>query len=126
MTEGKSETALTGNLVMALFNHDTSRDQEPQIHTHVVVANVTKHGDDWRTLSSDKVGKTGFIENIYANQIAFGKLYRAALKPDVNALGYETEAVGKHGMWELKDVPRCKGSQSKSLRLAISADFGSH
>ncbi|WP_214277761.1 relaxase domain-containing protein, partial [Escherichia coli] len=27
-----------GNLVMALFNHDTSRDQDPQLHTHVVVA----------------------------------------------------------------------------------------
>ena len=38
MTEGRSETQLTGNLVMALFNHDTSRDQEPQLHTHAVVA----------------------------------------------------------------------------------------
>ncbi len=26
MTDGQSETVLTGNLVMALFNHDTSRD----------------------------------------------------------------------------------------------------
>ncbi|EJW2751146.1 conjugative relaxase, partial [Escherichia coli] len=34
MTDGQSETVLTGNLVMALFNHDTSRDQEPQLHTH--------------------------------------------------------------------------------------------
>ncbi len=31
MTDGQSETVLTGNLVMALFNHDTSRDQEPQL-----------------------------------------------------------------------------------------------
>ncbi|HFI9934232.1 TPA: MobF family relaxase [Escherichia coli] len=43
MTDGQSETVLTGNLVMALFNHDTSRDQEPQLHTHAVVANVTQH-----------------------------------------------------------------------------------
>ena len=49
--------------------------------------------------------KPGFIENIYANQIAFGRLYRAALKDDVAAMGYETETVGKHGMWELKGVP---------------------
>jgi len=123
MTDGKSETMLTGNLVMALFNHDTSRDQEPQIHTHVVVGNVTKHGDDWRTLSSDKVGKTGFIENIYANQIAFGKLYRAALKPDVTALGYETEVVGKHGMWELKDIPREPfSSRSKTIQETVGDD----
>lgn len=31
MTDGQSETVLTGNLVMALFNHDTSRDQEPDV-----------------------------------------------------------------------------------------------
>ncbi|MCK3184606.1 MobF family relaxase [Escherichia coli] len=57
MTDGQSETVLTGNLVMALFNHDTSRDQEPQLHTHAVVANVTQHNGEWKTLSSDKVGK---------------------------------------------------------------------
>ena len=89
MTDGQSETVLTGNLVMALFNHDTSRDQEPQLHTHAVVANVTQHNGEWKTLSSDKVGKTGFIENVYANQIAFGRLYREKLKEQVEALGYE-------------------------------------
>ncbi|HCO6305952.1 TPA: type IV conjugative transfer system coupling protein TraD [Escherichia coli] len=94
----------TGNLVMALFNHDTSRDQEPQLHTHAVVANVTQHNGEWKTLSSDKVGKTGFIENVYANQIAFGRLYREKLKEQVEALGYETEVVGKHGMWEMPGV----------------------
>ncbi len=77
MTDGQSETVLTGNLVMALFNHDTSRDQEPQLHTHAVVANVTQHNGEWKTLSTDKVGKTGFIPRMcYANQIAFGRLYR--------------------------------------------------
>ena len=61
MTDGQSETVLTGNLVMALFNHDTSRDQEPQLHTHAVVANVTQHNGEWKTLSSDKVGKQGSL-----------------------------------------------------------------
>ncbi|MRT06037.1 conjugative transfer relaxase/helicase TraI [Ewingella americana] len=123
MVDGKSETRLTGNLVMALFNHDTSRDQEPQLHTHTVVANVTKYGDDWRTLSSDKVRKTGFIENIYANQIAFGKIYRAALHKEVTALGYETEVVGKHGMWELKDVPvEPFSSRRKAIQAAVGED----
>ncbi|HCX5061272.1 TPA: relaxase domain-containing protein [Escherichia coli] len=37
---------------------DTSRDQEPQLHTHAVVANVTQHNGEWKTLSSDKVGKS--------------------------------------------------------------------
>ncbi|EBV5496021.1 conjugative transfer relaxase/helicase TraI [Salmonella enterica subsp. enterica serovar Newport] len=123
MTDGQSETVLTGNLVMALFNHDTSRDQEPQLHTHAVVVNVTQHDGEWKTLSSDKVGKTGFIENIYANQIAFGKIYRAVLKEKVEALGYETEVVGKHGMWEMPGVPvEAFSSRSQAIREAVGED----
>ncbi|HGY6774356.1 TPA: MobF family relaxase, partial [Escherichia coli] len=105
MVDGKSETVLTGNLIVAKFNHDTNRNQEPQIHTHAVVINATQNGDKWQSLGTDTVGKTGFIENVYANQIAFGKIYREVLKPLVEGLGYETEVVGKHGMWEMKDVP---------------------
>lgn len=81
MADGKSETVLTGNLIVAKFNHDTNRNQEPQLHTHAVVINATQNGDKWQSLGTDTVGKTGFIENVYANQTAFGKLYREALKP---------------------------------------------
>lgn len=123
MTDGQSETVLTGNLVMALFNHDTSRDQEPQLHTHAVVANVTQHNGEWKTLSSDKVGKTGFIENVYANQIAFGRLYREKLKEQVEALGYETEVVGKHGMWEMPGVPvEAFSGRSQAIREVVGED----
>ncbi|QMN06519.1 conjugative transfer relaxase/helicase TraI (plasmid) [Escherichia coli] len=123
MTDGQSETVLTGNLVMALFNHDTSRDQEPQLHTHAVVANVTQHNGEWKTLSSDKVGKTGFIENVYANQIAFGRLYREKLKEQVEALGYETEVVGKHSMWEMPGVPvEAFSGRSQTIREAVGED----
>ncbi|MGP3221095.1 conjugative transfer relaxase/helicase TraI [Serratia bockelmannii] len=104
MTEGVSETKLTGNLVVALFNHDTSRDLDPQMHTHAVVANVTQHDGKWQTLSSDTVGKTGFIESVYANQVAFGQIYRHVLRQDTEAMGYQTENVGPHGMWEFKGM----------------------
>lgn len=104
MTDGVSETRLTGNLVVALFNHDTSRDLDPQMHTHAVVANVTQHDGKWQTLSSDTVGKTGFIESVYANQVAFGQIYRHVLRQDTEAMGYQTENVGPHGMWEFKGM----------------------
>ncbi|MGQ6146139.1 conjugative transfer relaxase/helicase TraI [Serratia sp. IR-2025] len=100
MEGGVSETKLTGNLVVALFNHDTSRDLDPQLHTHAVVANVTQHDGKWQTLSSDTVGKTGFIESVYANQVAFGQIYRHVFRQDVEAMGYKTKTVGPHGMWE--------------------------
>lgn len=104
MEGGVSETKLTGNLVVALFNHDTSRDLDPQLHTHAVVANVTQHDGKWQTLSSDTVGKTGFIESVYANQVAFGQIYRHVLRQDTEAMGYQTENVGPHGMWEFKGM----------------------
>ncbi|QZY83050.1 conjugative transfer relaxase/helicase TraI (plasmid) [Klebsiella sp. CTHL.F3a] len=123
MTDGKSETVLTGNLIVAKFNHDTNRNQEPQLHTHAVVINATQNGDKWQSLGTDTVGKTGFIENVYANQIAFGKIYRELFKPLVEKLGYETEVVGKHGMWEMKDVPvEPFSTRSQELREAAGPD----
>ncbi|ENP3041747.1 conjugative relaxase, partial [Salmonella enterica] len=123
MTDGQSETVLTGNLVMALFNHDTSRDQDPQLHTHVVVANVTQHNGEWKTLSSDKVGKTGFSENVLANRINFGKIYQSELRKRVEALGYETEVVGRHGMWEMPGVPvKAFSSRSQAICEAAGED----
>ncbi len=62
---------------------------------------ITASGRHWQLKR-----KTGFIENVYAkDQIAFGRLYREKLKEQVEALGYETEVVGKHGMWEMPGVP---------------------
>ncbi|WP_440531284.1 conjugative transfer relaxase/helicase TraI [Serratia ureilytica] len=123
MTEGVSETRLTGNLVVALFNHDTSRDLDPQMHTHAVVANVTQHDGKWQTLSSDTVGKTGFIESVYANQVAFGQIYRHVLRQDTEAMGYQTENVGPHGMWEFKGMENVIDAFSKRSH-AIDAVAG--
>ncbi|MBL5950208.1 conjugative transfer relaxase/helicase TraI [Enterobacter asburiae] len=106
MTEGgKTETVLTGNMVAALYNHDTSRDLDPQLHTHALVLNATFAGEKWRSLASDTRMKTGFSENLYATKIALGSLYRSALRQDIESMGFETVAAGKHGLWELKDVP---------------------
>jgi conjugative transfer relaxase protein TraI len=105
MTKGVSHTELTGNLVIARFNHDTSRAQEPQLHTHAVTANATFRDGRWQTLATDTVGKTGFVENVLAMRTALGRLYQETLRTEVEALGYRTESAGKHGMWEMTNVP---------------------
>ncbi|MBK0167090.1 conjugative transfer relaxase/helicase TraI [Klebsiella sp. S69] len=121
--DGVSETVLTGNLIIARFNHDTSRAQEPQIHTHSVVINATQNGDKWQTLASDTVGKTGFSENLLANRIALGKIYQSALRADIESMGYKTVDAGKHGMWEMKDVPvEAFSTRSQELREAAGPD----
>lgn len=125
MTAGVSETKLTGNLVVAMFNHDTSRDLDPQLHTHAVVANATQHAGKWQTLSSDTVGKTGFVEALYANQVPFGQIYRHVLRQDVEAMGYPVQSVGPHGMWEFQGMEAVIDAFSKrrhSIRDAVGED----
>ncbi|HDC1791731.1 TPA: conjugative transfer relaxase/helicase TraI [Salmonella enterica] len=117
--DGKTETVLTGNMVAALYNHDTSRDLDPQLHTHALVFNATFADEKWRSLASDTRMKTGFSENLYATKIALGNLYRSALREDIESMGFETVAAGKNGLWELKDVPvDVFSSRSQAIREA--------
>jgi conjugative relaxase-like TrwC/TraI family protein len=50
---GNSDRA-TGNLVLAVYNHDTSRELDPQLHTHAVAANMTWDGTEcrWKALQA--------------------------------------------------------------------------
>lgn len=121
--EGKTWTELTGNMVAALYNHDTSRDLDPQLHTHALVFNATFTEGKWRSLASDTRMKTGFSETIYSNKIALGNLYRTVLRQDVEAMGFETENTGKNGLWELKDVPVTPfSSRSQAINDAAGPD----
>lgn len=102
---GQTQTVLTGNIVAALYNHDTSRDLDPQLHSHALVFNATEAGGKWRALASDTKMKTGFSETMYANQVALGNIYRHALRQDIESMGFDTVNTGKNGLWEIKDVP---------------------
>ncbi|WP_413229619.1 MobF family relaxase [Klebsiella aerogenes] len=120
---GITETVLTGNMVAALYNHDTSRDLDPHLHTHSLVFNATFAEGKWRALASDTRMKTGFGETIYAAQIALGKIYQNAVRRDVEKLGFETVTTGKNGLWEIKDVPVEPFSRrSQAIDNAVGSD----
>lgn len=120
---GKTDTVLTGNMVAALYNHDTSRALDPQIHTHALVFNTTFAEDKWRALASDTRMKTGFGENLYALQVALGNLVLQPFRQEAEKLGYETVAAGKNGLWELKDVPVAPFStRSQAISEAAGPD----
>jgi hypothetical protein len=85
----------TGNLVIASFQHGTSRAQDPQLHTHNVIMNATKDEDGtWRSLEP---------RAIYQLQKQIGAIYRQELAVKVRELGYEIEA-GKESMFEIKGI----------------------
>ncbi|ELG3412770.1 conjugative transfer relaxase/helicase TraI [Salmonella enterica] len=120
---GKTGTVLTGNMVAALYNHDTSRALDPQIHTHALVFNTTFAEDKWRALASDTRMKTGFGENLYALQVAIGNLVLQPFRQEAEKLGYETVTAGKNGLWELKDVPVAPFStRSQAISEAAGPD----
>ena len=93
--DGTVERHRTGNLAIASFRHDTSRAQDPQLHTHNVILNVTRDGEgNWRSLEP---------RALYQLQKAIGAVYRQELAVGVRALGYEIEA-GKDSLFEIKGV----------------------
>ena len=50
-------TAPRGNLVLAVYHHDTSRELDPQPHTHAVAANLTYDGVEgrWKALQASDI-----------------------------------------------------------------------
>lgn len=125
--DGVNQTVVTGKAVIATFNHDTSRDLDPHVHTHSVFLNATPTEDGWRTLATDTKGKSGFIEHIYAQQIAWGKLNLAKFRQKAEALGHTTVDTGPNGLWELEGVPKAEYSQRRQTIVdTVGADAPRH
>lgn len=98
--KGQEHKERTGNMVAALFRHETNREQEPHLHTHCIVMNATQRED----------GKWGSLETreIFKYQKRLGELYRIELAQRVVALGYEIEKQpGKDpALFEIAGIPR--------------------
>lgn len=89
-----------GGFVAAAYQHRTSRATDPHLHTHVIVANMTRSPSDgeWRALDGEAILKT--------YRLAAGYLYEAQLRFELSArLGLEWETPSK-GWAEVKGVPR--------------------
>ncbi|EQA1624802.1 conjugative transfer relaxase/helicase TraI [Enterobacter asburiae] len=125
--DGVNQTLVTGKAVIATFNHDTNRDLDPHVHTHSVFLNATPTEDGWRTLATDTKGKSGFIEHIYAQQIAWGKLNLAKFRQKAEALGHATVDTGPNGLWEFEGVPKAEYSQRRQTIVdTVGADAPRH
>jgi len=89
-----------GGFVAAAYQHRTSRAQDPHLHTHVIVANMTPSPSDgeWRALDGEALLKT--------YRLAAGYLYEAHLRCELSTrLGLEWN-VPEKGWAEFRGVPR--------------------
>ena len=85
-------------LVGAAFAHRTSRAGDPQLHTHVLVANVAQ-GDDGTWSAPD--GRL-----IYVHTRTAGFVYQAALRAGLGKALSVRFGPAVHGMAELDGVPK--------------------
>lgn len=124
--DGVTSIVHTGKMVAAAYTHDTSRNLDPQLHTHLLIANMTEYAGKWKALATDYIHNAGFIETVMKHQVTLGKIYRSALRERVEALGHEVEEVGKHGMWEIKGVPEEVrdeySSRGREIQGAVGAE----
>ena len=107
--------ARVGNqkIVAATFRHDTSRNLDPQLHTHAVLANMVKGADNkWRTMAN---------EGLYAKQKLIGMLYRNELAAGLARLGYGIEKTHPDGRFEIAGVPREAIEAFSTRRAEIEA-----
>ena len=90
---GKREVVNTGNLLIALIPHHTSRDKDMQLHVHALVMNGTQTEDGkWRSL---------YTKNL-CQQEWLGDYYRNLLAQKLEQLGYDTYQT-KNG-FEIKGI----------------------
>ncbi len=109
--------------VIATFRHEVSRNLDPQLHTHAVIANMVQGQDGgtprsgetprsakWRTMANEK---------LYASKMLIGALYRAELARGLEELGYGIEKTHADGRFEIAGAPG-RSPVSRSIVEAFS------
>ena len=110
---GKMARVGNQKIVAATFRHDTSRNLDPQLHTHAVLANMVQGEDGkWRSMAN---------EGLYAQQKLIGMLYRNELAAGLGKLGYSVEKTHADGRFEIGGVSREAIDAFSTRRAEIEA-----
>ncbi len=114
---GKTVRAGGQKTVVAKFRHDVSRNLDPQLHTHAVLANMLQGEDGaWRSMSN---------ETLYRRQKLIGMIYRGELARSLSRMGYAVEKSGADGLFEIAGVSRetieAFSTRRKEIEAAVAA-----
>ncbi|MDQ0375961.1 MobF family relaxase [Cellulomonas humilata] len=117
-TDGVAQVDVRG-VIAAAFDHWDSRENDPNLHTHVVLANRVQGPDGvWRTLDSRAIHKAA---------VALSERYDVLLADRVSAtLGLDWEfrerGPGRNPAYELAAVPRSLTEAFSRRSAAIDAE----
>ena len=97
--DGDRKQVKTSNMIVAKFEHDTSRELDPALHTHCVIANLTQlPNGKWQSISNEK---------LYDNKILNGQIYRSELARELKNLDLDIEITDSKKMFfEIKGVDK--------------------
>lgn len=107
---GADRQQIESGIVAAAYEHSTSRNQDPQLHTHVIVANMTPDG---RGIDLDTRWK-----------MAAGAVYRTHLAEHMKEAGFSIERDGKS--FAVSGVPSQLVEQWSSRREEILEAAAEH
>lgn len=114
--QGGNVRQQTAGLLMAQFDHHTSRDSDPQLHTHNFVFNLAPRRDgSWGGIVS---------RELYKAQKDAGALYRRALAGELERLGYRLDRE-KDG-FRIAAIPREIERAFSKRRQAIEEAARAH
>ena len=108
--------------VIATFRHDTSRNLDPALHTHAVIANMVQGEDGkWRSMANEK---------LYQSKMLLGALYRSELAAGLGRLGYGIEKTHADGRFEIAGVSRevveAFSTRRAEIEAAVAERGGGH
>lgn len=111
---GDRQEQITETLT-AKYEHGTSREGDPQRHTHITIANMAMRAD----------GTICAVEFDTRHKMAAGAIYRAELAAELQKLGFEIERDGKDSFRIVGVDPKLCEDFSKR-RAQIEAHLAEH
>ena len=94
---GKLVYEKVNNITVALFRHSTSRNLDPQLHTHCVLINAVERNDrSWRS---------AYFGEVFEHKMMLGQMYRLNLAHSLKEMGYEIKVTSNDSRFELACVP---------------------
>jgi len=118
---GNHPAETTGKMIAAKFEHDSARPvngySAPQLHTHVVIFNVTETAD----------GKSHALQpqELYRSQRYATAIYRSELASHLKQLAYEIER-GRYGEFEIqgfsKEYLEASSPRRKQIKEYLEAN----
>ena len=117
---GRRPRVAADGLVAAGFRHLTSRDQDPQLHTHCILANMTRNrSGEWRSVEPTQIRR---------NVKLIGAYYRQELARRLIELGYRIESTMIGGVpgFEIAGYPREMLDAFSTRRREILAWLDAH